>query len=62
MLPKPEIKKREDGWWVIIDMDDVDDIGPWVTKREAMGCKRDLLKFLRHENKFGFVTGEESCL
>lgn len=58
MLPKPRIEEREGEWWVVIEMDDIDDIGPCETMREATDYKRDLLKFLRYEDRFGFVTGE----
>ena len=57
MLLKPRIEQRGDEWWVAIDLDDLDDMGPYDTKKEATESQRGLLAFLRYEDTFGFVTG-----
>ncbi|MCP4900012.1 MAG: hypothetical protein GY906_23840 [bacterium] len=51
----PEVEKRADGWW-IAGLQDVLDCGPYSTKAEAESDRRGIERFLKYENRKGFMS------
>jgi len=56
MLCTLEVERREDGWWVTAVIDDVDDMGPYSTKKEATEFKKSLKQFMLYGDEVGFMT------
>lgn len=52
------LQHRSTGWWVVgPDLLD-EECGPYETKTEAESDRRGLSRFLRDEDKAGFVTSD----
>ena len=50
-----ETVKRSDGWWVT-GIPETDDAGPYDTKASAEEDRIGMERFLRHQDKRGYVT------
>jgi len=48
--------RRPDGWWIVDTPDGIDECGPYTTKAEAEEDLRGIRRFLKYEDKPGYVT------